>query len=271
MSDSLTYIENLKKKLHIAEESILPYQLPDKELGISDFCKFYSTNIRNSGMRLSDNQFNALNQDNLTLEEKAILQNFSNPYRQREWFFGRLLAKIAIFERLKPILVEVSDLNQIEIHSDSSKKPQFKILNSILSSAEEMLKTINFSISHKKGMIGSISSLSQPVGIDIETRRVFSATFSKNVFSPSDLEEYHHFSEEKGYKIKEDSLKTGIWCLKEATSKAIGLGLSVDFKDLVIKYENGKLFVFYDIKDHIYLADFITKDSFFVGMVRKTS
>ena len=150
------------------------------------------------------------------------------------------------------------------------KKPQFDFLGPISSFAETMLKMINFSISHKKNLIGSIGSLSLPVGIDIEALRHFSPTFSKKIFQPSDLDEYRSFLEASGYDINEDYLKTGIWCLKEATSKAIGLGLSINFKDLGIKYENGKLFVIYDKNHHKYSADLIKKDSFLVGMVRKT-
>jgi len=266
VSDSLTYIENLKRKFHVDEDFVFSDQTSPKNITPNDFCKRYLIDLNDSGIKLPD----LINQAFLTVEEQNILEKFSEPYRQKEWFFGRFLAKVAIFECLARLNLELCDLVRIEIYKHTSKKPNFTILDPILSAMKSLPETTYFSISHKKNLIGSIGSLSLPVGIDIEALRHFSPTFSKKIFQPSDLDEYRSFLEASGYDINEDYLKTGIWCLKEATSKAIGLGLSINFKDLGIKYENGKLFVIYDKNHHKYSADLIKKDSFLVGMVRKT-
>lgn len=78
---------------------------------------------------------------------------------------------------------------------------------------------IRISLSHTSGIICATASLVE-VGVDCEQIREFSPSLQRKMTDPHELRRLGPVG---------DRLLTRIWCAKEAASKAVGLGLKLDF------------------------------------------
>lgn len=81
---------------------------------------------------------------------------------------------------------------------------------------------IHLSLSHTKGIVCAVSSLS-PIGIDCEHLRTFSP---KVIARFTSADEIHSLGETN------PELLTKLWCAKESVSKALGRGLSLDLRSI---------------------------------------
>lgn len=85
------------------------------------------------------------------------------------------------------------------------------------------------SISHSDDLAVAVSALFK-IGIDIEVIRPHDASLLEFIACPEEL---------KLFNISDaDALVTYVWVIKEAVSKALGVGIAYPFKDMIIKKEN---------------------------------
>jgi len=87
-----------------------------------------------------------------------------------------------------------------------------------------------FSLSHSKGVIGFIKS-DKEIGLDIELIRDYDySKVSKRVLNDNDL-----------LNVVDSVSFLKIWTIKEAFIKYLGVGLSINLKDINIDYKNSEV------------------------------
>jgi phosphopantetheine--protein transferase-like protein len=139
---------------------------------------------------------------------------------------GRVAVKEIIKNTHKPDI----DFQSIEIFNTPSGVPIYKINNK--------LQKTKISISHCKDVaIGGILDKANGFGIDVEKIRYFNESFIKSFISDAEWSQYKKFNE-SNQKI----LGTLIWSIKEATLKALGLGLRLHPKNIEVIF-NEKLMI----------------------------
>ncbi|MFX0141460.1 MAG: 4'-phosphopantetheinyl transferase family protein, partial [Candidatus Hodarchaeota archaeon] len=132
-------------------------------------------------------------------------------------------------------------------------------------------KRINFSISHSHEKIVAIASFNQ-IGVDIEKIRNFSPRLLKKFLNPKDILKIFHFlSNYKTLKTSENEIYTTFWCMKEAVSKASGLGLKLDFRKMRIIIQNNKTFVkiLNQNKKETYFIKVLEEDNYIIAIAKK--
>ena len=235
MNEILSYIQELIKIFHIFEISGFQDIIINKKSPLDGFSKFYYTNTISKSFQSKKNALSLYQNIIFSQTELQTYKSFKQEFRKIEWFYGRLLAKIAIIECLSKLGIEIQEINQIEIISDSIEKPQF-IINEKLNTSKNLSEIpVHFSISHKEGRIFAAATIERNVGIDIEKIQNLSKTLTKKIYNNSDRDEYISFLSSKKLSSAEDAINTGLWCVKEATAKALGLGLKKQFKNLLIQ------------------------------------
>jgi len=147
----------------------------------------------------------------LSRSEIEKYNSFRVQKRKNDWLGGRYAAK-----RLLASLAQLEDLKNIEIGCDSYGRP----------SAEGM----TISISHSGGM--ALAALKPGcgdfIGADIEIIEDRCAAWHTDYFAPGELADSDNSSE-----------ATKIWTVKEASLKALGLGLTADLRDA--RFKNGSV------------------------------
>lgn len=273
LSEILSYIQELKNSFQIREISGFQDQSLNEESSLDGYCKIYFTNINSKEKRSEKITQSPHLEKILSPNELQILHTFKKGFRKSEWFYGRLLAKLAILECLLKLKFKALKINKIEIVLGSSNKPQFKMDDNVVNSKDLSKIPIHFSISHKEGKIVATATIQRPVGIDIEKIQDFSVTLTKNILKNSDLGEFVSFLKLNQLNTTKNFINTGLWCIKEATTKAIGLGLKVDFKILSVKFENDKLFVIHhrNGEDEKYFAKILSYNEYIIALVMKSN
>ena len=160
----------------------------------------------------------------LTEREKKDYGTPKCSIRKMEWLSSRVA--------LKKILME-QNLIPSPLHCQTEKDrfglPHLTIYK------EDSSTTINCSISHKKGMASVCISWvpNMKIGIDIET-------ISEK---PWQLQNAFVGQEDSLSSISESpKYYTVLWACKEAASKAMGLGMGLDFKELKVTGDDNKRF-----------------------------
>jgi len=145
----------------------------------------------------------------LLAEEKKEFLKFKIPKRKIEWLSSRFIAKKLISEKFN------CEFSNIQIYNDSDRKP-FAIVNN---------KKFRISISHRENLCGCAfnSNLSPFIGIDIEKIEEKDKTWIEEFFDQDEILN------------KDLSGLIELWSLKEALLKMLGLGLSIDIREIKIK------------------------------------
>ncbi|MHA1299175.1 MAG: 4'-phosphopantetheinyl transferase family protein [Candidatus Helarchaeota archaeon] len=204
--------------------------------------------------------------NNLFFTQREFAE-FSNKKKKCEWFYGRILTKKSIKKLLKYSDYGEFLENKLEIMDASPNKPILNIIN-----VKENLG-LNFSISHSLDKVCAISSFKQ-IGVDIEKIRNFSPRLLNKFLNPKDiLKLFHCVIEYRALKISvsQNEIYTIIWCIKEAVSKASGLGLKINLRKLETNIKNNKIFVrLYDKKeDETYLINILKEDKYIIAIAEK--
>jgi len=165
----------------------------------------------------------------LTQEEQRIYGSFRIDKRGREWLAGRIAGKESVTHFLDHHGIHVTN-NSIGILSRPSRAPYVVIDN-------EETENLNISISHSNefavaavsgdGIIG--------LGVDIEIVKDRSKSFSRVAFTSGERESLER-SAGKEFPL----LSTMAYTLKEAVTKALGIGLSVNTHDVEIFHDDSK-------------------------------
>ncbi len=208
------------------------------------------------------------------LENQEFFKNFFtnrevneylNKKKKFSWLYGRILAKISIIKLLKYSNLSYYPYNEIEILNNSPNKPVLNI-SGILN-----IKEINFSISHSQDKIVAIASFDQ-IGVDIEKIRNFSPSLIKKILTIKDfLKIFKCFTNYRALKSSESEICTTFWCIKEAVSKASGLGLKLDFRKTHIFIRNNKIFVNINNQNkmEIYFIKIIKEDNYIIAIAKR--
>jgi len=165
--------------------------------------------------------------DYLTEHEKEIYLSLGCQKRRQEWFSARI--------GLKKILLEEGVIElptQCSIEKDPYGRPYIALQETSKTAAR--IAYHDCSISHKGGY--SIVAVAMcpriKIGVDIEaiSERLYRlrGAFVNKVDSIESLT------------VDNAKLCTVLWACKEAASKVIGLGISADFKSLVVKEHGNK-------------------------------
>ncbi len=270
MQNSNFNVQNLKKCFHIDQIQEVSKLLNPRDDFLNKSCKIYFFNKQNSLSVLAKSVNNTYLTTFLSINEIQLFKHVKKNYRKYEWFFGRLLAKIAIIESLKQLNLKIPRFDKIEIVSNSSGMPRF-IVHDDVNEKKYLSNSIFFSIAHKFGNVVVASTLQNPVGIDIEKIRTFSHSFGNKFIRNLETDELSVFLKARNRVIDRNYIKTGIWCIKEATSKALGLGLKVDFQDMLIKCIDGKIFCIYDKNEErqMFIASLFEKNDYLTALIQK--
>ena len=191
------------------------YAIKKINFGTGVFC--YLVEIKKTAEFRNSNEI-------LNKQETKIAQYLSGR-RKTEWICGRIAAKSAVCKALSASGFELN-LNEIVINSGNDRKPEYR--------AKIKSPKMHISISHCKNAAVAVCS-GMPVGIDIETPRKFSASLLSRAISPDDCIGIS--------KRKKDIYYTSIWCVKEAASKAMGLGMKLDFRKIKVGNKKNGSFV----------------------------
>lgn len=193
------------------------------------------------------------------------INEYLNKKKKYFWLYGRLLAKTSIIKLLKYSNLNYIPYNAIEILNNSPNRPILNI-SELLNS-----KRINFSISHSLDKIVASASFNQ-IGVDIERIRNFSTRLLKKFLNPKDILKILHFlSNNTTLKPSENEINTTLWCIKEAVSKASGLGLKLDFRKMRIIVRNNETFVkiLNQNKKEIYFIKILEEDNYIIAIAKK--
>ncbi|MHA1376882.1 MAG: 4'-phosphopantetheinyl transferase family protein [Candidatus Helarchaeota archaeon] len=181
------------------------------------------------------------------------------------WLYGRILTKISIKKLLKYSGYNDFSEKKIEILSNHPNKPILKILSN------QKNLGINFSISHSADRIVAVSGFNE-IGIDIEKIRNFPPRLLKKFVNPKDiLELFYCIVKSRNFEISQNELFTTIWCMKEAVSKASGLGLKLDLRKIKTQAKSNKIFVRLCNQkvDEIYTINILKEDKYIIAIAEK--
>jgi len=169
----------------------------------------------------------------LTAPETKIFESLANSKRRREWLLGRICVKDAV----RLLLARSADVQlgcaDVEILYDVSGAPQV-----VFSESLHSMPKFSISIAHKGGLAMAVASndrFNESIGIDIE--RVERRDSGIETLILTELE-CSILAEE--LKHNSDLMLSTAWAAKEAASKALGIGLEGNPKNLeIVTIEKG--------------------------------
>ncbi len=155
--------------------------------------------------------------------EASTLGRLATPKRRREWLAGRLAAKRALIQYLSERGIAASP-GDMEIRNSPERRPYAAFPSSWNTRAPAL------SISHARDYAGCAVLSEGAVGLDIERIEPRDPSWPWVMADPSELDDSL---------LASPARLTALWTIKEAVLKALGLGLSVDLRDL--RVEGGRL------------------------------
>lgn len=151
--------------------------------------------------------------NHLTAKELTILHSFKNEKRKMEWFAGRVAAKRALLRHYN-----LSDSSSLEILREAGGAP-------ICQQIEECC----ISITHSEGFaIAAVSN--QAIGIDLERIEKRPSSFVRTFFSQDEQDFLLRIRDRKELHCNL------IWTAKEAVSKVVKRGGSLNFKTIETRH-----------------------------------
>jgi phosphopantetheine--protein transferase-like protein len=161
--------------------------------------------------------------DILSPEERREYESKVAPKRAAEWLSGRAALKSGILRMAKLGGNSVPALNSVRIMNDELGRPY-------IAPGSENLGIEHVSISHANGLAAGACAKGcrfRGFGIDIQQVESRSEAWAGDYFTAQEL---------GGLNPADDRHKalTAMWCLKEATVKALGAGLRFDLKEIEV-------------------------------------
>lgn len=203
----------------------------------------FSLNLERAEMSLSaqvcfagkDSLQNLEAQKILTPAELTDFNEFSFEKRKSEFLLGRLVSKLTVSEWLQQ-KGKNWDLLQLRMGNDIFNKPYCHPEQPVL-----LESWPNLSLSHSHGMAAAlVFSREHPMGIDLEK---IDEKHTEVVAAEMTSQERDIFA---GLGLKGALPYTLNWTIKEAYSKAIGVGLTTPFKVMEVKEIQGHKQVYFE-------------------------
>ena len=162
--------------------------------------------------------------DFLTVDELEIYHSFKLDKRKREWLAGRRAAK----ESVRALLPDTTE--GLEILTKSGGEPYVRINGKARSD-------IPVSISHSNEVALAAAGRSPIIGlgIDVEVVEGRASSFLRTAFTPAERTIFQGISDDHVA-----FLSTSLYTMKEAATKALGIGLSVNTYDVELLLREGK-------------------------------
>lgn len=167
--------------------------------------------------------------DSLSYNECAYFDHIS-PHKREDWLMGRMASKCAIQGYVGTVTGSAIDLSCIEIISGTGLPPTFTLLSPVISLGDPTFLTLSHSHGIAVAQVCARRGI-EGVGVDVERVRTFKETTLRAFLAD---EEYERWC------IGSDSLPlhaTLLWSIKEAYLKAIGVGLHMHPKRVVISLD----------------------------------
>jgi 4'-phosphopantetheinyl transferase len=192
----------------------------------------------------------------LSAEERARFHGFANPKRREDWLLGRWTAKQLLQGYCAETLGVTLPLDQLIIDAEPGGAPlacaRFDasgLENAPAMSADDVKSAsqlpLSLSISHSNGYAlcaidtdaglspsGSGQSLPPTVGVDIELIEPRGQNFAADFFTDAEIDCLR-----VAPPALHDLLMTAIWSAKEATLKALRMGLRVDTRRVECRFD----------------------------------
>ena len=156
-------------------------------------------------------------------EERDVFRGFGSEQRAWAWLGGRVAAKKALNRYLKTRTGREIPFREIHIRNDELGKP---VCN---------YPDVHVSISHKDTIaIACVVSekVAHGVGIDLEFVSPRERAMWEQFFTPTEQELALRMARER--ESEQSTYFTHLWSIKEAVSKAVGLGLRVDSRQFEV-------------------------------------
>lgn len=162
--------------------------------------------------------------DWLSRLEASQLGGMSVPKRRAEWRLGRWTAKCAVAACLK-CSAEPRLFRDIEIRPTSSGAPQAFLAG--------RLAPFSISLSHRAGLaIAAVASSGTALGCDLELIEQRCNSFAADYFTKEEQRLVRSATT-----AEQSALVTLLWSAKESALKAIGQGLRLDTRSMVVKVD----------------------------------
>jgi phosphopantetheine--protein transferase-like protein len=164
--------------------------------------------------------------------ELATYRRFKVDKKRYEWLAGRIAAKKAVcayFADIKPLSPVI-----IEIKGAAKEAPMVVIDDDAIDAAK--VEQLSLSITHSHGIAAAVvtdRTLVGLIGIDIEKIAPRDPHLLEGYFSAAEREYIEGLA--KIAKDAFDQLVTTFWSIKEAVSKALGMGLKIDFSAIEVR------------------------------------
>ncbi len=171
-------------------------------------------------------EINNTNEGRLGLNERIMLKSFKLDKRKREWLAGRRAAKEAVRKLVFP-----DTLEGLEILTKTGGEPY-----AVLSGSPR--NDIHVSISHSNEVALAVAGCSPIIGlgIDVEVVENRGDSFLRTAFTPEERKIFQKIPDNK-----KSLLSAFMYTMKEAVTKALGIGLSVNTYDVELLAYMGKI------------------------------
>ena len=164
------------------------------------------------------------NNDWLSSLEASQLNGMSIPKRRTEWRLGRWTAKCALAACLKHS-AEQRLFRDIEIRPTSSGAPEVFLAG--------RRAAFSISLSHRAGLaIAAVASSGIALGCDLELIEQRCDSFAADYFT-----EEEQLLVRSAATAEQSALVTLLWSAKESALKAIGQGLRLDTRSMMVKVD----------------------------------
>lgn len=153
--------------------------------------------------------------------------------RKREWVAARVAAKSLVRDHLRDMLGTALGLPDIVIAKDEFGAPSIRVTGGAAKGLSEAdLPAISMTHSHGRAMVSIAPGTRYRIGVDLELVEERSETFSE-YFSAQ--ERGLTLMDAGGKPTDEASKITALWCLKESTTKALGLGFHLALSEIMVQ------------------------------------
>lgn len=153
--------------------------------------------------------------------EFLVYKKFQNTNRKEEWLYGRFILKDLVNSHFSKKTIE--PLNKIEVVASGRYKPE------IVLRGEKLY--VDHSLSHSKDLFLAVLAkrINVLIGADIEQIRDVKLTSLSYFLNRREIDEI-----KKLELNKRQALYFQYWTIKEATLKALGIGLQGSMKGIVV-------------------------------------
>ncbi|MDP6943098.1 MAG: SDR family NAD(P)-dependent oxidoreductase, partial [Myxococcota bacterium] len=171
--------------------------------------------------------------DHVTPEDLAAYERQRSEHRREEWLAARVAAKTLSAEWLHARFGVRPPANQLLIRKDSHGAP-FMTLRGPWAEKLPSDAIPALSLSHSDGVAIAALALDAAVRVGIDIEKIASRPEGFAETWLADAERTLQIRDDDGALVDEDARLTALWCLKEATTKALGLGFHLSVSEVIV-------------------------------------